>query len=72
VPQENGAGIQRGSAEFARVIGFSDAIFAIAMTLLVLQIGVSGLPAGGGSARDMLEALKDALPRSSASPSPSM
>jgi uncharacterized membrane protein len=63
VPQENGApGIERGSAEFARVIGFSDAIFAIAMTLLVLQISVSGLPADGGSARDMLDALRDALP----------
>jgi uncharacterized membrane protein len=63
VPQENDApGIQRGSAEFGRVMNFSDAIFAIAMTLLVLQIGVSGLPAGGGSSRDMLDALADALP----------
>ena len=63
MPQENVApGIQRGSAEFGRVVNFSDAIFAIAMTLLVLQIGVSGLSAGGGSVRDMLEALKDALP----------
>jgi uncharacterized membrane protein len=44
------------------VVGFSDAIFAIAMTLLVLEIGVSGLPEGGGSARDMLDALTDALP----------
>jgi uncharacterized membrane protein len=44
------------------VVGFSDAIFAIAMTLLVLQIEVSGLPAGGGSARDMVDALADALP----------
>ncbi|MGH3042513.1 MAG: TMEM175 family protein [Gaiellaceae bacterium] len=61
--QEAGAhGIQRGSAEFARVIGFSDAIFAIAMTLLVLQIGVSGVPAGGGSAREMVDALLDAMP----------
>jgi uncharacterized membrane protein len=63
VSQEDGAqGIQRGSAEFGRVINFSDAIFAIAMTLLVLQIDVPGLPGGGRSARDMLEALKDALP----------
>jgi uncharacterized membrane protein len=63
VPQENGApGIERGSAEFGRVVGFSDGIFAIAMTLLVLQIGVSGHPAGGGSARDMLDALADAIP----------
>lgn len=44
------------------MVGFSDAIFAIAMTLLVLQIEVSGLPEGGGRARDMLDALRDTLP----------
>jgi uncharacterized membrane protein len=72
VPQDTVAhGIERESAEFGRVAGFSDAIFAIAMTLLVLEIGVSGLPPDGGETRDMLEALKDALPESSASPSPS-
>jgi uncharacterized membrane protein len=54
--------IERDSAEFARVVGFSDGVFAIAMTLLVLQIEVSGLPPGGGSAGDMLEALRDTLP----------
>ena len=62
MPQEQAHGIVRGSTEFGRVIAFSDAIFAIAMTLLVLQIGVSGLPPGGGSSGDMLEALGDALP----------
>jgi uncharacterized membrane protein len=63
VPQETARhGIQRGSAEFARVVGFSDAVFAIAMTLLVLQIGLSGLPEDGGSSRDMLDALGDAVP----------
>jgi uncharacterized membrane protein len=64
VPQEAGAhGIEHDSPEFGRVVGFSDAIFAIAMTLLVLQIDVSGLPeTSGGSARDMLEALRDVLP----------
>jgi uncharacterized membrane protein len=63
VPQENDAvGVRRSSAEFDRVVNFSDAVFAIAMTLLVLQIGVSGLPADGGGARDMLDALADALP----------
>jgi uncharacterized membrane protein len=63
VPQATAtAGIRRDSSEFAHVVGFSDAIFAIAMTLLVLEIGVSGLPEGGGGARDMLDALKDALP----------
>ena len=60
--QERAEGIERGTAEFGRVVNFSDAIFAIAMTLLVLQIDVSGLPVDGGSARDMLEALKDVLP----------
>jgi uncharacterized membrane protein len=55
-------GIQRGSTEFGRVIGFSDGIFAIAMTLLVLQIGVSGLESGESGARAMLDALADALP----------
>jgi uncharacterized membrane protein len=63
VPDETGAhGIQRGTAEFNRVVGFSDAIFAIAMTLLVLQIDVSGVPEDGGSAREMLDALADAIP----------
>jgi uncharacterized membrane protein len=63
VPQDDGPrGIERGSAEFGRVVGFSDAIFAIAMTLLVLQIEVSGLPRGDDGARAMLDALADALP----------
>jgi uncharacterized membrane protein len=63
VPQETRApGIERGSAEFGRVIGFSDGIFAIAMTLLVLQIGVSGLERGESGPRAMLDALVDALP----------
>jgi uncharacterized membrane protein len=61
--QEVGAhGIERESTEFNRVVGFSDAIFAIAMTLLVLQIDVPGLPGSGQSARDMLDALRDSLP----------
>lgn len=55
-------GIRSDTGEFARVVGFSDAIFAIAMTLLALGIGVSGLPDDGGSARDMIDALRDALP----------
>jgi uncharacterized membrane protein len=63
VPQVTAHGIERDSAEFARVVGFSDAIFAIAMTLLVLEIGVSGLPEDGGEIRDMAEALKEALPQ---------
>jgi uncharacterized membrane protein len=63
VPQEAEApGIHRDSAEFGRVVGFSDAIFAIAMTLLVLQIEISGLPQGDDSAGAMVDALVDALP----------
>jgi uncharacterized membrane protein len=61
--QEAGTrGIERESTEFNRVVGFSDAIFAIAMTLLVLQIDMPGLPGSGQSARDMLDALRDSLP----------
>jgi uncharacterized membrane protein len=63
VSQEAGArGIQRDSAEFGRVVNFSDAVFAIAMTLLVLQIEISRLPGGDDNARDMLDALRDVLP----------
>jgi uncharacterized membrane protein len=33
----------RGSEEFMRVLAFSDALFAIAMTLLVVGIGIPSL-----------------------------
>ena len=63
MPQETGApGFERESTEFGRVVSFSDAIFAIAMTLLVLQIEVSR-PSDESSIRAMLDALADALPK---------
>lgn len=55
-------GIQRDTPEFGRVIGFSDAIFAIAMTLLVLQIEISDLPEDADGIGTMLDALADELP----------
>ena len=37
----------RGSEEFSRVLAFSDGLFAIAMTLLVVGIGVPTIMDGG-------------------------
>jgi uncharacterized membrane protein len=49
----------RGSEEFSRVLTFSDGLFAIAMTLLVVGIAVPNL-AHGGSEHELLNALGDA------------
>ena len=62
MPQAGGFGHARGTTEFDRVANFSDAIYAIAMTLLVLEIGVPSLPAERDSAPEMLDALKDKIP----------
>lgn len=51
----------RDSAEFDRVLAFSDGLFAIAMTLLVIGIEVPSLP-DEASSRDMIEALEDLYP----------
>ena len=48
----------RGTAEFARVANLSDAVFAIAMTLLVLTLDTPSAPPGGLAA-----ALVDQLPQ---------
>jgi uncharacterized membrane protein len=51
----------RDSAEFARVLTFSDGLFAIAMTLLVVAIGVPNL-SDGDSIHDLADALNDLTP----------
>jgi uncharacterized membrane protein len=53
--------IARGSEEFARVLGFSDAVFAIAMTLLVVGIGVPTLN-DEGSVGELWDDLGDLFP----------
>jgi uncharacterized membrane protein len=52
------AGFPRGSEEFSRVLAFSDGMFAIAMTLLVVGIGVPTLT-NGGDEGELLEAYSD-------------
>jgi uncharacterized membrane protein len=51
-------GFPRGSEEFSRVLAFSDGLFAIAMTLLVVGIGTPML-GDGNDARELLEAYGD-------------
>jgi uncharacterized membrane protein len=51
----------RDSAEFARVLAFTDGLFAIAMTLLVVALGVPNL-SDSNSIHGMADALNDLLP----------
>jgi uncharacterized membrane protein len=51
---------QRGTDEFSRVLAFSDAFFAIAMTLLVVGIEIPDLTAGD-SVGELAEVLHDDL-----------
>jgi uncharacterized membrane protein len=51
----------RGSEEFSRVLAFSDGVFAIAMTLLVVGIVVPTLTDGGDEG-ELLEAFDDLVP----------
>jgi uncharacterized membrane protein len=52
---------QRGSDEFSRVLAFSDGMFAIAMTLLVVGIGVPTL-SDAGDAGELLDKVDDLYP----------
>ena len=49
---------ERGTDEFGRVLNFSDAVFAIAMTLLVVGIAVPTVVKGNDAA-DLMKALGD-------------
>jgi uncharacterized membrane protein len=51
----------RDSAEFGRVLAFTDGLFAIAMTLLVVALGIPHLNHGDNT-HDLLNALNDLLP----------
>lgn len=52
---------ERGSEEFSRVLSFSDGLFAIAMTLLVIGIVVPKLT-DGDNVGDLADALSDLIP----------
>jgi len=52
----------RGQEEFARVLAFSDGVYAIAITLLVLSIDLPEL-SSAGDAGEMLDALNDKHPQ---------
>ncbi len=56
----------RGQEEFARVLAFSDGVYAIAMTLLVLSITLPNLMVEN-SERSCSSVSGTSLPRSSAS-----
>jgi uncharacterized membrane protein len=49
---------RRGGEEFSRVLAFSDGLFAIAMTLLVVGIGVPAI-SDGGSVDELANAIGD-------------
>jgi uncharacterized membrane protein len=49
---------ERGSEEFSRTLALSDGVFAIAMTLLVVGIGLPTI-SDASSSSDMLDALND-------------
>lgn len=52
----------RGEEEFGRVLAFSDGVYAIAMTLLVLSIALPGLRVES-SERELLEGLNELSPQ---------
>ncbi len=53
---------ERGTDEFSRVLAFSDGLFAIAMTLLVVGISLPVLRVAGDEA-EMVRALNDLGPQ---------
>jgi len=54
---------QNEGLEFDRIIFFTDAVFAIALTLLVVEIGVPALTPDVDAPATMLDALNDKLPQ---------
>jgi uncharacterized membrane protein len=62
MPSRASPTLLRGSDDFTRVLTFSDGLFAISMTLLVVGIGVPELGAQGGDERALIDALGDLLP----------
>jgi uncharacterized membrane protein len=61
VEQRRSSGYARDSVEFNRVLAFSDGVFAIAMTLLVVGIVVPNV-ADGDDISELADALNDLLP----------
>jgi uncharacterized membrane protein len=62
MPKRASKAFPRGSDEFTRVLTFSDGLFAIAMTLLVVSITEPALGREGDDAGALLEALSDLRP----------
>ena len=62
MPSRASKRISRDSVEFARVLAFTDGVFAIAITLLVLGISEPVLGARSGDAGALWDALGDLLP----------
>ena len=62
LPSRASKRIARDSVEFARVLAFTDGVFAIAITLLVLGISEPVLGARSGEAGALWDALGDLLP----------
>ncbi len=63
-PLPEGAWERAAGLEFDRAGFFTDAVFAIALTLLVLEVGVPGLVKGQeGSVSALLDGLNDRIPK---------
>ena len=62
MPSRASRSFPRGSDEFTRILAFSDGVFAIAVTLLVVGIGVPALSGDGSDEQELLDALDDLVP----------